>query len=256
MWESFCFFAGWPKGDDPIGHAACVCVFRLAGGAAEVDRPAASVQRASDRLHPGPGVTGAGPRRGRPALQLRLQLQEGDHTWPHRVSREATETKYTIKDVEWINFEFSWPISGVGGWILDSIIAQASKRSILVINNLRCSGFQMLSVSCASFTLNHSPAHEWEWWLFLLLWNEVWSLFSSSLHVCPYVFRTLDDGVYRIALSLAKRYSVPLWEVYMTHLEFLFTDSGYKHTHTHTHTHNRPHITSPRAFFISLVCVC
>uniref|UniRef100_A0A671WBN1 NBAS subunit of NRZ tethering complex n=1 Tax=Sparus aurata TaxID=8175 RepID=A0A671WBN1_SPAAU len=38
---------------------------------------------------------------------------------------------------------------------------------------------------------------------------------------------TLDDGVYKIALSLAKRYSVPLWEVYMTHLEFLFTDSGY-----------------------------
>ncbi|XP_058468732.1 NBAS subunit of NRZ tethering complex [Solea solea] len=37
---------------------------------------------------------------------------------------------------------------------------------------------------------------------------------------------TLDDSVYRIALSLAKRYSVPLWEIYMTHLEFLFTDSG------------------------------
>nr|XP_046229839.1 neuroblastoma-amplified sequence isoform X2 [Scatophagus argus] len=37
---------------------------------------------------------------------------------------------------------------------------------------------------------------------------------------------TLDDSVYRIAMSLAKRYSVPLWEVYMTHLEFLFTDSG------------------------------
>ncbi|XP_039637337.1 neuroblastoma-amplified sequence isoform X1 [Perca fluviatilis] len=37
---------------------------------------------------------------------------------------------------------------------------------------------------------------------------------------------TLEDDVYRIALSLAKRYSVPLWEVYMTHLEFLFTDSG------------------------------
>ncbi|XP_056284465.1 NBAS subunit of NRZ tethering complex isoform X3 [Pseudoliparis swirei] len=37
---------------------------------------------------------------------------------------------------------------------------------------------------------------------------------------------TLQDDVYRIALSLAKRYSVPLWEVYMTHLEFLFTDSG------------------------------
>uniref|UniRef100_A0A3Q1FX53 NBAS subunit of NRZ tethering complex n=1 Tax=Acanthochromis polyacanthus TaxID=80966 RepID=A0A3Q1FX53_9TELE len=37
---------------------------------------------------------------------------------------------------------------------------------------------------------------------------------------------TLDDGVYRIAVSLAKRYHVPLWDVYMTHLEFLFTDSG------------------------------
>ncbi|XP_015247730.1 PREDICTED: neuroblastoma-amplified sequence [Cyprinodon variegatus] len=37
---------------------------------------------------------------------------------------------------------------------------------------------------------------------------------------------TLDDDVYRIALSLAKRYSVPLWEVYMTHLEFLFTESS------------------------------
>lgn len=38
--------------------------------------------------------------------------------------------------------------------------------------------------------------------------------------------------MYKIALSLAKRYSVPLWEVYMTHLEFLFTDSGYVHKHT------------------------
>ncbi|XP_075779590.1 NBAS subunit of NRZ tethering complex isoform X4 [Pelodiscus sinensis] len=37
---------------------------------------------------------------------------------------------------------------------------------------------------------------------------------------------TLEENVYKIALSLAHRYSVPLWEVYMTHLEFLFTDSG------------------------------
>ncbi|KAI4801679.1 hypothetical protein KUCAC02_019557, partial [Chaenocephalus aceratus] len=37
---------------------------------------------------------------------------------------------------------------------------------------------------------------------------------------------TLEDDVYRISLSLAKRYSVPLWVIYMTHLEFLFTDSG------------------------------
>ncbi|XP_053141424.1 NBAS subunit of NRZ tethering complex isoform X2 [Hemicordylus capensis] len=37
---------------------------------------------------------------------------------------------------------------------------------------------------------------------------------------------TLEENVYRIALSLAQRYSIPLWEVYMTHLEFLFSDSG------------------------------
>lgn len=37
---------------------------------------------------------------------------------------------------------------------------------------------------------------------------------------------TLEENVYKIALSLAHRYNVPLWEVYMTHLEFLFTDSG------------------------------
>ncbi|XP_072559088.1 NBAS subunit of NRZ tethering complex isoform X2 [Paramormyrops kingsleyae] len=37
---------------------------------------------------------------------------------------------------------------------------------------------------------------------------------------------TLEENVYRISLSLAQRYNIPLWEVYMTHLEFLFTDSG------------------------------
>ncbi|KAJ8355654.1 hypothetical protein SKAU_G00184480 [Synaphobranchus kaupii] len=37
---------------------------------------------------------------------------------------------------------------------------------------------------------------------------------------------TLEENVYKISLSLAQRYGVPLWEVYMTHLEFLFTDSG------------------------------
>lgn len=65
-------FVGRPKGADSAGHASCVGVFRLAGGAAEVDQPAAGVQRASDGLHPGPGVTGAGPGGGRPALQLRF----------------------------------------------------------------------------------------------------------------------------------------------------------------------------------------
>uniref|UniRef100_A0A8C9VPQ5 NBAS subunit of NRZ tethering complex n=1 Tax=Scleropages formosus TaxID=113540 RepID=A0A8C9VPQ5_SCLFO len=37
---------------------------------------------------------------------------------------------------------------------------------------------------------------------------------------------TLEENVYQISLSLAQRYRVPLWDVYMTHLEFLFTDSG------------------------------
>lgn len=58
--------------------------------------------------------------------------------------------------------------------------------------------------------------------------------------------RTLDDGVYKIALSLAKRYSVPLWEVYMTHLEFLFTDSGYVHKHgIREYRHNWPFLCLP-----------
>ncbi|KAM3855647.1 NBAS subunit of NRZ tethering complex isoform 2-T2 [Vipera latastei] len=37
---------------------------------------------------------------------------------------------------------------------------------------------------------------------------------------------TLEENVYSIALSLAQRYNVPFWEVHMTHLEFLFSDSG------------------------------
>uniref|UniRef100_A0A672QJT6 Neuroblastoma-amplified sequence n=1 Tax=Sinocyclocheilus grahami TaxID=75366 RepID=A0A672QJT6_SINGR len=37
---------------------------------------------------------------------------------------------------------------------------------------------------------------------------------------------TLNESVYGISRSLAQRYSIPLWEVHMTHLEFLFTDSG------------------------------
>ncbi|XP_043920727.1 neuroblastoma-amplified sequence [Protopterus annectens] len=37
---------------------------------------------------------------------------------------------------------------------------------------------------------------------------------------------TLEDSVFRISLSLAQRYNIPLWEIYMIHLEFLFTDSG------------------------------
>lgn len=64
----------------------------------------------------------------------------------------------------------------------------------------------------------------------------------SSLHLCLCAFRTLDDSVYKIARSLAKRYGVPLWEVYMTHLEFLFTDSGYMHKLMDTHLYKHHHL--------------
>ncbi|XP_057624118.1 NBAS subunit of NRZ tethering complex isoform X2 [Chionomys nivalis] len=37
---------------------------------------------------------------------------------------------------------------------------------------------------------------------------------------------TLEENVYSIALSLAQRYGISTWEVFMTHLEFLFSDSG------------------------------
>ncbi|XP_051501521.1 NBAS subunit of NRZ tethering complex-like isoform X3 [Myxocyprinus asiaticus] len=37
---------------------------------------------------------------------------------------------------------------------------------------------------------------------------------------------TLNERVYGISRFLAQRYSIPLWEVHMNHLEFLFTDSG------------------------------
>ncbi|XP_021365609.1 neuroblastoma-amplified sequence-like [Mizuhopecten yessoensis] len=39
---------------------------------------------------------------------------------------------------------------------------------------------------------------------------------------------TLEESVYNISLSLAARYSVCLWDVYMAHLEFLFSDSQLK----------------------------
>ncbi|EHB07797.1 Neuroblastoma-amplified sequence, partial [Heterocephalus glaber] len=37
---------------------------------------------------------------------------------------------------------------------------------------------------------------------------------------------TLEENILGIALSLAQRYGVSCWAVFMTHLEFLFTDSG------------------------------
>uniref|UniRef100_H0WZ37 NBAS subunit of NRZ tethering complex n=1 Tax=Otolemur garnettii TaxID=30611 RepID=H0WZ37_OTOGA len=56
-----------------------------------------------------------------------------------------------------------------------------------------------------------------------------WKFTSSSScknFTCLRFYRTLEENVYSIALSLAQRYGVSRWEVFMTHLEFLFTDSG------------------------------
>ncbi|KAL5010071.1 hypothetical protein ScPMuIL_012376 [Solemya velum] len=38
--------------------------------------------------------------------------------------------------------------------------------------------------------------------------------------------RSLEEEVYDLSVSLADRYDIPPWEVYMAHLEFLFADSG------------------------------
>jgi len=39
------------------------------------------------------------------------------------------------------------------------------------------------------------------------------------------VFRSIESEVYEIAVSLAKTYRLPLWDVYMIHLEFLFDEN-------------------------------
>jgi hypothetical protein len=39
--------------------------------------------------------------------------------------------------------------------------------------------------------------------------------------------RSLESDVYNMAVSLAGTYKVPLWEVFMAHLEFLFDESWY-----------------------------
>ena len=54
-------------------------------------------------------------------------------------------------------------------------------------------------------------------------------MLSSSLFIAqlmgPYHFyRTVEEEVFRTAMSLADRYEVSKWEMLMTHLECLFLD--------------------------------
>lgn len=60
--------------------------------------------------------------------------------------------------------------------------------------------------------------------------SECYFYWSSDERNCLYMYvtcRSLDPEVYEVAVSLAERYNVPLWELYMSHLEFVFTDSGW-----------------------------
>ncbi|XP_053317315.1 NBAS subunit of NRZ tethering complex [Spea bombifrons] len=64
---------------------------------------------------------------------------------------------------------------------------------------------------------------------------------------------TLEDNVYKISVSLAERYQVPLWEVYMTHLEYLFSDSGLSTSEIEGRAHHLGLFdtlkTSPESFY-------
>ncbi|XP_013421684.1 neuroblastoma-amplified sequence [Lingula anatina] len=57
---------------------------------------------------------------------------------------------------------------------------------------------------------------------------------------------SLEHNVYQLAVSLAQKYDIPLWEVYMTHLEFLFTDSGLS-------THDLEHEVQTKSILAVLV---
>jgi hypothetical protein len=37
--------------------------------------------------------------------------------------------------------------------------------------------------------------------------------------------RSVDDEIFETAISLAERYDISKWEMFMSHLEWLFTDS-------------------------------
>ena len=40
-------------------------------------------------------------------------------------------------------------------------------------------------------------------------------------------FRSCEEELYGMAVLLAERYKLPLWDICMAHLEYLFSDSGY-----------------------------
>lgn len=50
---------------------------------------------------------------------------------------------------------------------------------------------------------------------------------KNKISILFYLFqhRTIEDSVYNLAVQLAKRYKIDIWDVYMTHVEYLFEES-------------------------------
>ena len=44
--------------------------------------------------------------------------------------------------------------------------------------------------------------------------------------VLDFFYRNLEDELMNTCLQLAQKYNVEVWEVMLSHVEFLFTDSG------------------------------
>ena len=56
-----------------------------------------------------------------------------------------------------------------------------------------------------------------------LLFNR---LFNRRVTFCAiYISRSVENDIFNTAISLAERYNISKWEMFMSHLEWLFTDS-------------------------------
>ena len=59
--------------------------------------------------------------------------------------------------------------------------------------------------------------------------KEVFPVDMFSFHCCFFmlffIFRSIEDDIFNTAISLAEQYEISKWEMFMSHLEWLFTDS-------------------------------
>jgi len=49
---------------------------------------------------------------------------------------------------------------------------------------------------------------------------------SYLCHFFCFCFRSLEDELINTSMLLAEKYDIPVWEVMLSHVEYLFTDSG------------------------------